>query len=304
MKRFQIFLIVLMMAVFLVGCEEIPTPTSAVLEIQTTGIDPDSWALVPAGDFLEGQHDDKGYVDHDYEMMVTEVTNYQYAQFLSEALAAGEIKIDEDHRVLGYYPGDVNSGGRHELDVLAGDYVYISLEDPASRINYNGHDFIVKEGYGNHPVSMVSWFGARGYALFYDFRLPSEAEWQKAARGEDNRAFPWGEDVGHSYFNYYHSGDPFETEEGYSDTTPVGFYNGNKYGDFQTIDNASPYGIYDMAGNVGEWTADKIEGYHYRHIRGGSKATYEIDARIWKYDSAEPQHTSPSVGFRCVRDVR
>lgn len=304
MSKKAIISLILAGAVFLVGCDTIPTPTSAVLNIPSSGIDPASWVLVPAGEFLEGQHNHPATVDYDYEIMATEVTNNQYAAYLKEALAAGTIKINDQNQVLGSYPGDKNTGGRHELDVPAGEYVYMKLDDPASRISYAGGEFKVKEGYGNHPVTMVSWFGANAYAEFYGWRLAGEAEWQKAARGEDERAFPWGEEVGHKYLNYYHSGDPFETAEGFSDTTPVGFYNGKAYGDFQTADNSSPYGAYDMAGNVGEWTKDKIEGYHYRHIRGGSKATYEIDSRVWKYDSAEPQHMSPSVGFRCARDAK
>ena len=304
MRKVSSVLLIIFIAIALGGCGSVPTPTSAVLEIQSSGINPDSWAFVPKGEFLKGQFEHEASVENDFEIMVTEVTNNQYAQFLEEALAAGVIKIDENNRVLGFYPGDENTQGRHEEEIPAGDYLYFPLNDEASRITYDGSTFKVKEGYGNHPVTMVSWFGANAYAEFYDYRLPSELEWQKAARGEDNRAFPWGEEVGHAYLNYYRSGDPFETIEGYSDTTQVGFYNGKAYGDFQTISNASPYGVYDMAGNVGEWTQDKIEGYHYRHIRGGSKGTYEIDSRVWKYDSATPVHVSPKVGFRCVRDVQ
>lgn len=304
MKRASIISFILLITLFLGGCGTVPTPAPAVLEIQSSGIDPDSWAFVPAGEFLEGQHNHSAKVDHDFEIMVTEVTNNQYAKFLEDALKAGKVQLNGNKQVSGYYPGDVNTGGRHELNVLPGNYVYISLNDPASRISYHNGKFMVKEGYGNHPVTMVSWFGANAFAEFYGWHLPSEEEWQKAARGEDDRAFPWGEQVGHEYMNYYHSGDLFETVEGYSDTTPVGLYNGTVYGNFRTADNSSPYGVYDMAGNVGEWTRDKIEGYHYRHIRGGSKASYEIDSRVWKYDSAAPEYVSPSVGFRCVREVQ
>jgi sulfatase modifying factor 1 len=304
MKKILLIFLLVILSISLSGCGSEPAPTKAVTQFQAAGIDPDSWARVPAGEFLEGQFEHQGYIEQDFEIMATEVTNTQYARYLGEALAAGKIKINEQNQVLGYYPGDEFTGGRHELEIPAGEYVYMPLNDPACRISYDGREFTVKEGYGNHPVTMVSWFGANAYAEFYGYSLPSDSQWQKAARGEDNRAFPWGDHVGHKYMNYYHSGDPFETEEGFSDTTPVGFYNGKLYGDFQTADNSSPYGVYDLAGNAGEWTKDKIYGYHYRHIRGGSKATYEIDARIWKYDSAEPQYVSPSVGFRCVRDVR
>lgn len=302
MKKASIILSILLIAALLGGCGTIPDTPAGVSQFPSSDVNLDSWAFVPAGEFVKGQHEHEGFVDHDYEIMVTEVTNAQYAKYLAEALAAGTIKINEDKEVMGYYPGDEFTDGRHEEEIPAGDYLHMPLADPANRISYDGSQFIVKEGYENHPVAMVSWFGANAYAEFYGYRLPTEDEWEKAARGEDNRAFPWGEETGHEYLNYYHSGDPFETEGGYSDTTPVGFYNGSTYGDFHTYDAVSPYGLYDMAGNVGEWTFDKINEYHYRHIRGGNKATYEIDSRIWKHDSATPTHVSPSVGFRCVRD--
>lgn len=302
MRKFGVAIIVFLVVSMLGACGTIPNTPAAVSEIQVAEVDSNSWVLVPAGEFYKGQFNEEGYVDHDYEIMVTEVTNTQYAKFLEEAMASGAVKINENNEVFGYYPGDENTGGKHEYPVNPRDYRLIPLNDPASRITYDGTEFIVKEGYENHPVTMVSWFGANAYAEFHGYRLPTEDEWEKAARGEDDRAYPWGEEVGHGYMNYYHSGDPFETDGGYSDTTPVGFYNGHKYGDFQTYDNSSPYGAYDMAGNVGEWTFDKIDGYHYRHMRGGNKSFYEIDSRIWKHDSADPKYVSPNVGFRVVRD--
>ena len=86
MRKTRIILSILIIAMLLGGCGTIPTSTSAVLEIQSSGIDPDSWALVPAGPFVKGQQNDEGHVDYDYEIMVTEVTNNQYAKFLKEAL--------------------------------------------------------------------------------------------------------------------------------------------------------------------------------------------------------------------------
>lgn len=303
MRKINIVLaIVLISSLALVGCGTNPSEPVGLTLYTEAGVDPNTWVLVEAGPYLKGQHEHDGMVDYDFEMMATEVTNSQYAKYLGEALAAGTIKI-QDNVIMGYYPGDTFEGGKHEEEINAGDYPHMDLVDPATRIQYDGTNFTVKSGYENHPVTMVTWFGALAYADFYGYRLPSEDEWQKAARGTDNRPFPWGyESITHNHANYYHSGDPFETAERYSDTTPVGFYNGSTYGDFKTIDNSSPYGIYDMSGNVGEWTGDKIYQYHYRHIRGGNKGSYEVDLRLWKYDSATPTHTSPGVGFRVVRD--
>ena len=86
-----------------------------------------------------------------------------------------------------------------------------------------------------------------------------------------------------------------------SRTSPVGFYNGQTYGDYATLNNASPYGLYDLAGNVWQWTGDIYEGMHYRFLRGGSKDTYDMDLRVWVRNNATPTYFSPGVGFRCVR---
>ena len=71
---------------------------------------------------------------------------------------------------------------------------------------------------------------------------------------------------------------------------------------FQTIDSKSPYGVYDMAGNVWQWSGSIYKGMHYRMLRGGSKDNYAVDLRIWVTNNATPTYVSPGVGFRCARD--
>ncbi len=270
-----------------------------------TGVDPESWATVPAGEYLSGQFDAPATLDYDYEIMVTPVTNAQYARYLNEAAAAGAVRVDTGAGVVeGEYPGDSFHGGRHEKEIKAGSYPYFVFGDPVSRISYDGSRFVVRPGYENHPVTMVTWFGARGYAEFYGYRLPTESEWEKAARGVDNRPYPWGSGIGPENANYYHSRDPFERPGEIGDTTPVGFYNGRTYGGFRTADARSPFGLYDMAGNVSEWTADVYEGTHLRYLCGGSKASYGFDLRIWTRENATPEYASPNVGFRCVRQPK
>ena len=122
------------------------------------------------------------------------------------------------------------------------------------------------------------------------------------ARGTDTRPFPWGDEIRRENANFYSSRDPFEDMRSFGSlTSPVGFYNGKTYGDYQTLDSASPYGLYDMAGNVWQWTGNVYEGMHLRFMRGGSKDTYDMDLRLWVRNNATPTYYSPGVGFRCAR---
>lgn len=267
-----------------------------------TGIDPSSWALVPAGEFFMGLHEHEAFVESAFEMMVTTVTNTQFSEYLNDALSSGDIKIVSDE-IVGYYPGDVFRGYEHEEEIAAGDWLVVDLSESGLRLKQIEGKFVPKEGYENRPMVQVTWFGAKAYCDFYQSRLPTEVEWEKAARGTDIRPFPWGDEILRENANYYSSHDLFEKiAGGLGDTSPVGFYNGNTYDDFKTIDSASPYGIYDMAGNVWQWTADVYENVHYRYMRGGSKADYAYNLRIWTRNNARPDYHSPSVGFRCVRD--
>jgi formylglycine-generating enzyme required for sulfatase activity len=277
-----------------------PAITAVPLSFDT-GVDPDRWVLIPAGEFLMGLHNHETKVDYNYEIMVTTVTNAQYAHYLNEALADGTIKIVDDH-VVGYYPGDEFHGYRHEEEIAAGDWLHVPLSEPGLRLTRNGDRFEAVSGYENHPMVHVTWFGAKAYCEFYDGRLPTEVEWEKAARGTDGRSFPWGEEIERENANFYSSHDLFEKiVGGLGDTTPVGFYNGKTYDGYQTLDSASPYGLYDMAGNVWEWTGNLYEGAHYRYLRGGSKADYAYNLRSWTRNNATPVYHSPNAGFRCVR---
>jgi formylglycine-generating enzyme required for sulfatase activity len=283
----------------LISCA--PIDLNAPMLAFDTGIDPNTWVQVPAGEFYYGQHDEVESIEA-YEIMVTDVTVSQYADFLTAARTDGSIKIEGD-KIVGYYPGDTFRGVKHEEEINAGDWIYIPLDDPSQRIEFTSKiSFGAKEGYENHPMTMVSWFGALGYCQYYGWRLPTEMEWEKAARGSDERPFPWGDDIVRENANFYASRDPFEDMSSFgSRTSPVGFYNGKTYGEYQTLDSASPYGLYDMAGNVWQWTGDVYDGMHYRFLRGGSKDTYDMDLRVWVRNNATPAYVSPGVGFRCVR---
>lgn len=296
MKR--IFLTLSLLILLLASCATVDL--NATIPSIDTGINPDSWVQIPAGEFYFGQHEDIEETGA-YEIMVTDVTVSQYAAFLNAAQADGSVKI-AGGEVVGYYPGDIFNGVKHEEEIMAGDWIFIPLDDPSQRIKLTGPTFTAQSGYENHPMTMVSWFGAWGYCGYYDYRLPTEMEWEKAARGTDKRPFPWGDEIARENANFYASRDPFEDMSSFgSRTSPVGFYNGQKFGDYQTIDSVSPYGLYDMAGNVWQWTGDVYEGMHYRFLRGGSKDTYTMDLRVWVRNNATPTYSSPGVGFRCVR---
>jgi formylglycine-generating enzyme required for sulfatase activity len=261
-----------------------------------------SCVTIPAGEFLSGQNNEPVTIGYDYDIMTTDVTVQQYSNFLTSARLDQAIKV-EGEEILGYYPGDEFHGVKHEEKIDAGDWLYILLDDPSQKIEFTSKvTFGAKEGYENHPMTSVTWFGARGYCEYYGWRLPTELEWEKAARGTDGRPFPWGDDIALNNANFYSSRDPFEDMGSFgSRTSPVGFYNGKTYEGYATLDSASPYGLYDMAGNVWQWTGDVYEGQHYRYLRGGSKDTYDMDLRVWVRNNATPTYFSPGVGFRCVR---
>jgi formylglycine-generating enzyme required for sulfatase activity len=289
-----------LLGVLLAACDSVDLEAS--IPVYDTGVDPDTWAMIPAGEFLYGQFNDPVTINYDYEIMVTDVTVAQYVDFLNAALVDGPLEIIEGQIVI-FYPGDEFHGARHEVEIAAGDYIVVPLDDPASRFTFDGDEFSVKAGYENHPMTNVSWFGARAYCGFHDWRLPMNQEWEKAARGTDGRPFPWGDTISRNNANFYASRDPFEDMGSFgSRTSPVGFYNGLTYDGYDTLDSASPYGLYDMAGNVWQWTGDIIEGMHYRFMRGGSKDTYEMDLRVWVRNNATPEYFGPGVGFRCMRE--
>ena len=323
MKR-TIFTLIFL-AMLLTACQAAPNISSITPPYIETGIDPESWATIPAGEFPKGSESHMTMIDYDYQMMVTDVTVGQYADFLNEALAAGDVSVGEfeivvangeltwmEEGVAGYYAGDPFDEAHHEEEITPGDKLYVSFLE-GLRITYDGSTFTAMPEYANHPMTTVSWYGANAYCESYGYHIPLELEWEKAFRGtevegkdDDGYPFPWGYEIHGHNANYYSSFDVLEKMFGkLGNTTPVGFYNGQTYTingeEYETIDSASPYGLYDMAGNVWQWMGDDHHDQHYRMMRGGSFYSYEVDLRAWKDNSAGPQHYAPDLGFRCAQ---
>ena len=260
---------------------------------------------IPAGIYISGEGKTEDYINYDYLMMKYPVTNSQYINYLIEANSLGIIKIDS-LGVSGQYGGD------HFWP--PGTYQFADFSDNNSRNGFYSPDIYFtkwryvenrKEFYNNHPVTHVTWFGALAYAKFYGMRLPTVTEWEKAARANSGNEYPWGDTISPNYANYRDSGDVYD-----NDTTPVGFFNG----DNNTSNSYSPYGMYDMAGNVWEWTISRWRDSSGKIIKGGSfnsKMTSAggvptvYDLMTW-FETAVgylPTNTSREIGFRCVMDI-
>ena len=248
-----------------------------------TGRDGAEMVLIPAGEFQMGSVAGYNYeipvhtvyVDAFY-MDKHEVTNVQYKRF-----------IDANPE----WRKDSIADRFHDGDYLKG---------------WSGNDY--PNGRADHPVVYVSWYAAMAYAKWAGKRLPTEAEWEKAARGGlVGKKYPWGDTIDGRKANYDNS-----------NTTPVGSY------------GANGYGLYDMSGNVWEWCLDEWHGDFYRVssgrnpvaggsitdiknnytnvkssrvLRGGSWFNTARDVRVATRSYNTPRYADPSYGFRCARAV-
>lgn len=175
-------------------------------------------------------------------------------------------------------------------------------EDEYSNIEYKNNIWSPLDGYEDYPVNFVTWYGAEAYCNWADeSTLPTEAQWEKAARGIDGRIFPWGDNnVTCNYANVKGCGGSLN---------PVGTY---KLG-------ASPYGVMDMAGNVDEWVADKFDRDYYSSqtdwnnptgparglftIRGSHITSVDINSNVSQRFSEIPNFQDYITGFRCVKNI-
>ena len=235
--------------------------------------------LIPGGTFIMG--DMAGDADErpPHEVSVDtffidkfEVTNSDFAAFLNEK-------------------------GNRETEGIP----WILTDSESCRIKAVGGGFEVEPGYEDHPVVMINFSGAEAFAHWVGKRLPTEAEWERAARGGlEDAPYPWRDDLDTTQANY---------DRKRSGTTPVGIYPPNGYG------------LFDMAGNVSELVSDWYDAAYYRNapsknpggplegtthtVRGGDWASGPDSLAVYaRNEGAPPYRSLPTVGFRCARDAR
>ena len=248
---------------------------------------------IPAGEFKMGGSDDEAFDDelpvHDvyldaFYIDKYPVTNAQFKEFVDANPLWKKPKTSSFFRQIKYHDG-----------------YYLLHWDK---------DNFPKERY-NHPVVNVSWYAAMAYAHWIGKRLPTEAEWEKAARGGlPEQKYPWGDMIDGSKANY---------EKRRQHTTPVGRY------------PANGYELYDMVGNVWEWCLDEWDKSYYAFttkenplcggsidgivrnymnskslhvLRGGSWYNSVENVRTAKRSGSIPTYANLNIGFRCVMPVR
>jgi len=237
-------------------------------------------ALVPAGDFIMGENQPSGIASILRGFLPYEANEDQ----------APQRKIYLDVFYMDTY------------EVTTSRYAKF-LHATKRKSPAHWSDFRLSE-HGDRPVIGVSWYDADAYCKWIGKRLPSEAEWEKAARGTDGRKYPWGNRTPSRVFARYDWGAEDEDWKGYDMLSPAGNYAFGR----------SPYDLYDMAGNAWEWVADYYDKDYYktgpvknpkgpktgaeRVIRGGSWSGPAYPVSFRSYD--KPEKKRSNLGFRCA----
>lgn len=247
----------------------------------------DELAYVPAGEFRMGVQGSDAVPEHivyldAYYIDRTEVTVERYVEFLNRL--PNYRYACNDHDCIYILP-------------LTGDQFREDVE-----IKYDGKSFEVKPDQAQRPAIFETWYGAQAYCEWRGGRLPSEAEWEKAARGTDGRKYPWG--------NEWFDGRAAHIPEGHYTSADFPSIVGTHPGD------VGPYGVLDMLGNAPEWVFDWFDLSYYADSPYANPLGLEIGDEADKMHAirGEPSLTgarrfgvlagrgadSPETGFRCV----
>lgn len=226
---------------------------------------PENMVYIPPGQFIVGGWNNiriarlkEGFFIDKYP-----VTNAQFCVFINER-------------------GNQQEGPRDWINLEK------SYLNERCRIKKDGNRFVVESGFEEHPVIYIAWYGSRAYAQWAGKKLPTEEEWERAARGIDGRVYPWGNEFDKEKCNKSEAA-------GIDHITPIKKYQ----------EGCSPYGCHDMAGNVDEWTDSWYdEKAESKVLRGGSWVSDWGDVRCAKRDGSYPFSGSYNgSGFRCARTL-
>ena len=262
MRIFVLFTLFISAVIFF-GCGFTDDPPSTVSDMvgdimeSDPLVPPEDMVQIPAGEFQMGSNDPEAFDDEKPEPPVyvdnfyidtREVTNAEYQKFV-------------------LMNSEWQKGGTTARRLADDNYLK----------HWNGNDY--PDGKDNHPVTYVSWHAANAYAAWARKRLPTEREWEKAARGGlRGQKYPWGNSIDTSNANYGLN---------IGDTVPV-----NRY-------SANAYGLYNMVGNVWEWCADEYSA-DSQVVRGGSWIDTARFVRVSVRGGSPPLFTSAYYGFRCA----
>ena len=235
----------------------------------------DGMVRIPSGSFIVGGPSRTrdypikvDYIPYDYWIDETPVTIAQYRKYLESAGEVNEYGHDMEPIGKSHYPSPDTSYG------ITGPRLYV--------------DYFDNPEFDDYPVTFVDWWDAFAYAKWAGKDLPLEIEWEKAARGIDGRIFPFGNDYDSQRCN--------TDESNVGKLTPVHFY----------VQGVSPYGCYDMSGNVWEWCADDFyreQPNRLKVVKGGSFRRGQNKAMTFACNPRGPAERWISRGFRCVRRI-
>ena len=230
-----------------------------------------------------------------------EVTNAQFAAFLNTL----KVTAKRDRRAGRLRPEDIE--GPDAKRVWGGssgnDRAFIEMDDTDARIGIVEGRFVPEPGFADHPAPESTWQGAKAFCAWRGARLPTEAEWEAAARGKEGRTYPWGE--------VPPTAERAVFARGRGETDPVGSH----------PKGATPQGVFDLAGNETEWTSSLFKPYPYdagdgredpnapgeRVTRGGDHVFDVAPDRLTGYFrdgfSRNPRRGHRHIGFRCAKNA-